>query len=466
MPLRAACGVLALLATIAEAADYPGEPLADAAAMVTVGGARFTVLTADLVRLEWSPSRPPSFEDRQTMTVWNRRLAPPPFTHSTAAGVTTIATAGFTLHYTPGAGAGISAETLRVELHRTNLLGLTEWSPSTPSTGNLNGTWRTWDTLDGTQDMNCTRHSPWITTHEPEHCQFGLVSKAGWAAVDDSRAPVLTGGWVAPQLGGTCEALEKPCFEVQNHDVEGNCVAAGCCWRAANATANATRSDQHIGGYHLTPWPWPVYAFGAVEPETEPLKLFFNAAQGDHWTTFGEAQAANATASGFVLLRDLGHAPTAASTGATKKPVYLHYSERRKDHFTSASPHPPAGYTSQGIQGYLLDGKPPRKEIITLAWYWSSETASGAVSPTSGDNVLAEDDGANALTQCFARSGNVDVYLFTHGLDYEKALSDYTLIAGKIPIPRRHMLGVSWSRWGQAVVPGKKWHSMNQTETV
>ena len=176
MPLRAACGVLALLATIAEAADYPGEPLADAAAMVTVGGARFTVLTADLVRLEWSPSRPPSFEDRQTMTVWNRRLAPPPFTHSTAAGVTTIATAGFTLHYTPGAGAGISAETLRVELHRTNLLGLTEWSPSTPSTGNLNGTWRTWDTLDGTQDMNCTRHSPWITTHEPEHRSHGRPS--------------------------------------------------------------------------------------------------------------------------------------------------------------------------------------------------------------------------------------------------------------------------------------------------
>eukprot|EP01045_Picozoa_sp_COSAG04_P019024 COSAG04_NODE_1808_length_5520_cov_1.952038_5_plen_161_part_00 len=147
-------------------------------------------------------------------------------------------------------------------------------------------------------------------------------------------------------------------------------------------------------------------------------------------------------------------------------PRYLHYSERRKDHFTSANPHPPAGYVSQGIQGYLLDGKPARKGIITLAWYWSSETASGAVSPTSGDNVLAQDDGANALTQCFARSGNADVYLFTHGLDYEKALSDYTLIAGKIPIPRRHMLGVSWSRWGQAVVPGKKWHSMNQTETV
>ena len=55
----------------------------------------------------------------------------------------------------------------------------------------------------------------------------------------------------------------------------------------------------------------------------------------------------------------------------------------------------------------------------------------------------------------------MDLYLFTNGLDYAGALSNYIQIGGKIPIPRRHMLGLSWSRWGMAGLHGK-WDTMNQ----
>jgi hypothetical protein len=66
--------------------------------------------------------------------------------------------------------------------------------------------------LMATQDLNCTTHDPWVTASEPEHCAFGLISRAGWAVVDESRSPVLdpaagVGGWVRPQLSGGCPAL-------------------------------------------------------------------------------------------------------------------------------------------------------------------------------------------------------------------------------------------------------------------
>ena len=134
-------------------------------------------------------------------------------------------------------------------------------------------------------------------------------------------------------------------------------------------------SDQHIEGYKKISWPWAVHAFeagGATPPpaNSEALNLYWNAKLGDHWLTFGAAQAANATANGYELVRQIGLAPTAQSS-ASKKPVYLHYSASRHDHFTSANAHPPANYVTMGLQGYLLDTAQPG--YVALAWYWSPE---------------------------------------------------------------------------------------------
>jgi hypothetical protein len=175
-------------------------------------------------------------------------------------------------------------------------------------------------------------------------------------------------------------------------------------------------TDQHIDGYKTIGWPWSVHAFGLAAASTTPptnteeLKLFWNpkAGKGDHWLTFGPKQAANATAAGYTLVRDIGFAPTAQST-AGKQPVYLHYSADRRDHFTSPNASPPSNYITMGLQGHLLDSAAPGS--VPMIWYWSTENE---------DNVLAQDDGSNrpkpsscehvisSASDCFAAANVMD----------------------------------------------------------
>ncbi len=60
--------------------DYlhlPFHPIADPAAVVTAGNARFTVLTARLLRLEYSPTGACETQPRQAF--WRRRQNVPAF---------------------------------------------------------------------------------------------------------------------------------------------------------------------------------------------------------------------------------------------------------------------------------------------------------------------------------------------------------------------------------------------------
>ena len=59
----------------------PGNPTADPAAVVIAGGARFTVLANALVRMEWKDAQG-SWNDMQTMVVFNRRTPLPQFNHT------------------------------------------------------------------------------------------------------------------------------------------------------------------------------------------------------------------------------------------------------------------------------------------------------------------------------------------------------------------------------------------------
>ena len=59
---------------LAPAAD---NPVADSKAVVTVGHARFTVLTPQLIRMEWSADG--KFEDHASFVFFNRRLPVPKF---------------------------------------------------------------------------------------------------------------------------------------------------------------------------------------------------------------------------------------------------------------------------------------------------------------------------------------------------------------------------------------------------
>ena len=61
------------------------DPIADPHAVVTLGHARFTVLTSQLVRMEWSADG--KFEDHASLVFLNRKLPVPHFT--TASSRTT-----------------------------------------------------------------------------------------------------------------------------------------------------------------------------------------------------------------------------------------------------------------------------------------------------------------------------------------------------------------------------------------
>ena len=157
--------------------SLPGlyDPVADPKAVVTVGRARFTVLTPQLIRMEWAAGG--KFEDHASLVFLNRKLPVPQFTSLQANGKTTITTDALTLWYTPGTSANgkFDEKSLQVSL---NLKGKeVTWHPGMPDTGNLQGTTRTLDGALGDK------------TKEP--MDPGLISRDGWVVVDDSTRPLF-----------------------------------------------------------------------------------------------------------------------------------------------------------------------------------------------------------------------------------------------------------------------------------
>ena len=154
------------------------EPLADPSAVVTCGNARFTVLTPRLVRMEWAADG--QFEDRATLAVVNRRLEVPQFRTQKKKDGVTIRTSDLTLTY-KGNG-DFTQENLKVEFTMADPkapkgVRKVVWTPGADDSGNLLGTTRTLDGCDG------------VKTKEPY--DKGILSRDGWAVLDESSRPVL-----------------------------------------------------------------------------------------------------------------------------------------------------------------------------------------------------------------------------------------------------------------------------------
>lgn len=159
--------------------DY--NPVADPKAVVTVGNARFTVLTPELIRMEWAADG--RFEDHASFVFLNRRLAVPKFTSGVyfehGAGNFHLETNALTLDYKVGGkpitGGIFSADNLHVALRVDGKPVV--WHPGMTDPENLLGTTRTLDQALGGK------------TQEP--IEQGLVSRSGWALVDDSTRPLF-----------------------------------------------------------------------------------------------------------------------------------------------------------------------------------------------------------------------------------------------------------------------------------
>ena len=145
------------------------EPQADVKAVVTAGNARFTILTDQLIRMEWSEDG--QFEDRATLTFVNRKTDVPQFKVSNGRNKLTIKTSKLTLNYLKG--AKFCAENLSAEF----MLGDKKvvWHYGDKDTLNLMGTTRTLDKADGWK----------LNPNDP--MEPGVISRGGWSVVDDSQ---------------------------------------------------------------------------------------------------------------------------------------------------------------------------------------------------------------------------------------------------------------------------------------
>lgn len=134
---------------------------------------RFTVLTPETIRMEWDSTG--KFNDYASLVVINRDLPVPRFTSAVVDGWLVVRTAALEVRYRTGSGKFNSAN-LSIKYLKDS--GFT-WAPGTVQKGNLKGTARTLDGMDG----DSSRYSK--TRMELED---GLLSKDGWFFLDDSRS--------------------------------------------------------------------------------------------------------------------------------------------------------------------------------------------------------------------------------------------------------------------------------------
>ncbi len=164
---------------------FTQQPKAPLRAIVTADNVRFTVLTPELIRMEWSANG--TFEDRASLVFINRALPVPEFTVNETSDDLTITTDKLVLHYKKGSGR-FSPDNLSVRLIVSQ--HLTVWKPGIVDSLNLKGTTRTLDGTNGEKDVQLEQ---------------GLLSRSGWALVDDSNRPLFDSSawkWVVPRPAG------------------------------------------------------------------------------------------------------------------------------------------------------------------------------------------------------------------------------------------------------------------------
>ena len=165
--------IIALFTVMQSYAQEEYNPVADPDAVVQSGNMRFTVLTPQMIRIQYSSKK--VFEDRATFAVVNRRLPVPAFTTSEEDGYLYIKTEAVTLKYRTGS----NPTTLR---NRPEFLSVTfdmnghevVWYPGKDDALNLKGTTRTLDNGRGDSKRG--------------ELENGILSRGGWALIDESAS--------------------------------------------------------------------------------------------------------------------------------------------------------------------------------------------------------------------------------------------------------------------------------------
>ena len=167
----AVAALMMMLSHVSAVADEKWNPVANPEAVVQVGCMRFTVLTPQLIRIQYSSSR--LFEDRATFAIVNRNLPVPKFTTREQDGYLYLTTEALELRYRVGAVPSTTAmngETLRIKMKVAGRDVV--WYPGKDDALNLKGTQRT---LDGA-----------LGDSHRGRLENGILSREGWAIVDES----------------------------------------------------------------------------------------------------------------------------------------------------------------------------------------------------------------------------------------------------------------------------------------
>jgi alpha-glucosidase (family GH31 glycosyl hydrolase) len=181
---------------------------ANATTAFTAGNARFEFLTPSLVRMEYSPRG--RFIDAPTAVVRKRDWPAVEVTSTRSGGWLILATRAMTLRYRLDTGA-FSAANLSVSW-RDPSGGAHAWLPGQVDPGNLGGLTYSLDNIESSNlpppgdDLGSPVHDviPGIDVLLPPATP-GLLSRSGYALLDDSVSPVWNAGrsWIEPRPGPT-----------------------------------------------------------------------------------------------------------------------------------------------------------------------------------------------------------------------------------------------------------------------
>lgn len=156
------------------------NPCARKEAIVVSGNARFTVLTPEMIRIEYSDKG--IFEDRATFAIQNRQMdVVPAFSTGEDNDYLYITTDKLSLKYRKGTNPQTqpaSDQNLTITMNHNGNPVI--WYPGKPDPLNLKGTCRT---LDGCNGDN-----------KRSKMENGLISRSGWAVIDDSWGTLRADG--------------------------------------------------------------------------------------------------------------------------------------------------------------------------------------------------------------------------------------------------------------------------------
>lgn len=159
---------------------------------------RFTAVTNRLVRLEYDTEK--QFVDDPTDAFLRSKPLGSWLEGPESSGVwKVVETEDVAVHYQwatpPGNGTVLM-------MSKKNKNHTWHWGDD-PADGNLRGTARTLDSEAESLDLNCHHKVSPTMDNSQEHCTWGLISKQGWAVVNETGAPVWHNGWYAASKNST-----------------------------------------------------------------------------------------------------------------------------------------------------------------------------------------------------------------------------------------------------------------------